>query len=328
MAREAARMKLCYFPCPDAAIDDALRYLQPNPAATICDPCCGEGLAVGRLAAGLGIPNESVYGVELDIGRGDEFRKNLPGATLLSPCSFHHTKISGGSFSLLYANPSFDESLDSGRVELRFFAQIPKLLVTGGLCLFVCPEAVASRYDFRKAWQVWFEDVACWRFPAGHRKFEEVFIIGRKRETLDMDPYVQSFRFDWPKADMVIPCSTGPRVFEKTALTDEELAAAVESSPLYRFLAPQQATGLARPPLALSVGHLALLLSSGQLDGLVCPPGGPKHVVRGTARKHEELTEETTEEDKNGSKTTKVFTERIRLLVRAVDETGVSHTLE
>jgi hypothetical protein len=117
-------------------------------------------------------------------------------------------------------------------------------------------------------------------------------------------------------------------VFEKTALTDPELVAAVESSPLYRFLAPQDAVGLRRPPLALSVGHLALLLSSGQLDGLVTEPGGGKHVVRGTARKHEELSEETTEEDKNSIKTTKVFTERIKLLVRAVDDTGTIHTLE
>lgn len=321
-------MKMGYFPCPDAAIDDAMKYMQPNPTATICDPCCGEGLAVGRLAAGLGIPNENVYGVELDIGRGDEFRKNLPGATLLSPCSFHHTKISGGAFSLLYANPSFDDSLDGGRVELQFFAPIPKLLCDGGLCLFVCPEHVANRYDFRKAWHVWFDDVTTWRFPAAHRKFDEVFILGRKRAVWDKDPYVPSFFCRTPKADMVIPSTTGPRVFEKTALTDPELVAAVESSPLYRFLAPQTAQGLRRPPLALSVGHLALLLSSGQLDGLVTAPDGQRHVVRGTARKHEELTEETTEEDKNVTKTTKVFTERIRLLVRAVTQDGLIHTLE
>jgi len=325
--REAGRMKMGYFPCPDAAIDDALKYLQPNPTATICDPCCGEGLAVGRLAAGLGIPNDNVYGVELDIGRGDEFRKNLPGATLLSPCSFHHTKISSGAFSLLYCNAPFDDG-DGTRVEINFFAPIPNLLAPGGLCLFVCPEYVAQRYDFRKAWAVWFEDVAIWRFPPQHRRFEEVFILGRKRSVWDKDPYVDSFRCRTPKADMVIPSSPGPRAFEKTALTEPELVAAVESSPLYRFLAPQKAQGLRRPPLALSVGHLALLLSSGQLDGLVSTPDGHRHVVRGTARKHEELTEETTEEDKNVTKTTKVFTERIRLLVRAVTSDGVLHTLE
>jgi len=271
---------------------------------------------------------ENVYGVELDEGRGNEARKNLPGATILAPCSFHHTKMSSGAFSFAFTNSPFDDSLDSGRVELAFFAQIPAMLVPGGLCLFVCPENVASRYDFRKAWAVYFEDVASWPFPAGHRKFNEVFILGRKRATRDMDPYVPSFYQRRPQTDMIVPSSIGPRVFEKTALTDPELVAAVESSPLYRFLAPQKAQELRRPPLALSVGHLALLLSSGQLDGLVTAPNGQRHVVRGTARKHEELTEETTESDKNVTKTTKVFTERIKLLVRAVTQDGLIHTLE
>ena len=326
--RDQGRLRAGYFPCPPEAIQDALKYLRPNPDAKILDPCCGEGFAIRDLANGLSVPMENVCGVELDEGRGSEARKNLPGATILAPCSFHHTKISSGCFSFSFVNSPFDDSLDSGRVELRFFAQIPSLLVPGGLCLFVCPENVASRYDFRKAWAVYFEDVACWPFPAGHRKFNEVFILGRKRATRDMEPYVPSFYQRRPQTDMIVQSSPGPRVFEKTALTEPELVAALEASPLLRFLRPQDALRIARPPLALSVGHLALLLSSGQLDGLVCPPGGPRHVVRGTARKHEELTEETTEEDKNGSKTTKVFTERIKLLVRAVDETGAIHTLE
>lgn len=327
--REAARMRAGFFACPPEAINDALRFLRaPNGETHVLDPCAGEGRAVRQLASGLGIPDERVWCVELDAGRGDQIRQWMPAANVLAPASFHHTKISSGAFGLVYANPPFDDSMDGGRVELRFFAQIPDLLVPGGVCLFVCPENVAGRYDFRKAWAVYFEDVACWPFSAGHRKFNEVFILGRKRATRDMEPYVPSFYQRRPQTDMIIPRSPGPRVFDKTALTDQELAAAVESSPLYRFLAPQQARGLRRPPLALSVGHLALLLSSGQLDGLVSPPDGPKHVVRGTARKHEELTEETTEEDKNGSKTTKVYTERIKLLVRAVDETGIIHTLE
>ena len=327
--RPQGRLRAGFFACPPEAIADALRFL-PDPGCEthVLDPCAGDGRAVRQLASGLGIPEERVWCVELDAGRGDEIREWMPAANVLAPASFHHTKISREAFGLVYSNPPFDDSMDGGRVELRFFASIPPLLVPGGVCLFVCPEAVAQRYDFRKAWAMYFEDVSCWPFPAGHRKFNEVFILGRKRADRDMDPYVTHFRQRIPKADMVVPISPGPRVFERTALTEPELVAALEASPLLRFLRPLDALRIARPPLALSVGHLALLLSSGQLDGLVCPPGGPRHVVRGTARKHEELTEETTEEDKNGVKTTKVYTERIRLLVRAVDETGVIHTLE
>ena len=330
--REAGRMKAGYYPCPPEAIADACQYLRVEDPATchVLDPCAGAGDAIAQIARFLGIPGPNVWCVELDAGRGDECRQHpvMPGANVLAPASFHGTKISSGAFGLAFVNSPFDDSMEEGRVELQFFAKIPSLLVAGGLCLFVCPESVARRHDFRKAWHVWFNDVACWTFPAQHRNFNEVFILGRKKPVWNREPYFGSFRCDTPKADMVIPSSPGPRVFEKTALTDPELVAAVEGSPLYRFLAPQRAQGMARPPLALSVGHLALLLSSGQLDGLVTAPDGQKHVVRGTARKHEELSEETTEEDKNVVKTTKVFTERIRLLVRAVTSDGLIHTLE
>lgn len=327
--REAGRMKSGFFACPPEAITDALQYLRPcDTTSTMLDPCAGEGVACEQLASALGMQRESVYCVELDGGRGAKVRDLMPGANVLSPCAFEHTKISYGSFGLAFMNPPFDEQIGGGRAEMAFLQRAGYLLVPGGILLFVCPEHVAQRYDFRKTWAEWFDDVACWRFPEACRKFNEVFVIGQRKPEQDKDVYPDYFECRRPTRQYVIPAATGPKVFEKTALTDEELAAAVEGSPLYRFLRTKDASGLARPPLALSVGHLALLLSSGQLDGLVRSPDGTAHVVRGTARKREELTEETTESDKNGSKTTKVYTERISLLVRAVDSEGVIHNLE
>jgi predicted RNA methylase len=322
-------MKAGFFACPPEAIADALQYLRPcDTNAAMLDPCAGEGVACEQLASALGMQHDHVFCVELDGGRGAKVRDLMPAATVLSPCAFEHTRISNGSFGLLFQNPPFDEQIGGGRAEMAFLQRAPWLLVPGGILLFVCPEHVANRYDFRKLWAEWFDDVACWRFPETCRKFGEVFVIGQRKAEQDKDVYPDYFECRRPTRQYVIPAAPGPKVFEKTAMTDEELAVAVDGSPLYRFLAPQAASGLARPPLALSVGHLALLLSSGQLDGLVRCPDGTAHVVRGTARKREELTEETTEEDKNGSKTTKVFTERIHLVVRAVDSEGVIHNLE
>lgn len=328
--REASRLKMGYYPAPTEAIANACQYLRAGPGTAVLDPCAGEGDAVVHIANTLGVPGDRVWCVELDAARGDECRDHPLKCELnvLSPCAFEHTAISNESFGLVYCNPPFDENIGGTRAELSFFARIPKLLVPGGVCLFVCPESVAERYDFRKAWRVWFEDVACWRFPPEHRKFNEVFIVGRRRPVWDRVPDIPNFRMSCPLSDILIPDAHGPKVFEKTALTDDELAAAVENSPLLRFCDAQEAPGMRRPPLALSVGHLALLLSSGQLDGLVCPPGGQPHVVRGTARKHEEVTEESTETDGDVRKTTTVYTERIKLVVRAVDFEGVIRNLE
>jgi len=326
--RENARLKAGFFPCPPQALDDALQHLRTGPDVRILDPCAGAGEAVKHLADGLGVAYQNVYAVELDAGRGDECRQNLPGATVLAPCSFHHTAISRGAFSLVYSNPPFDDALGGQRVEMHFMAGVVNLLAPGGVLLFVCPQSVAERYDFRKAWAVWFDDVAVWPFPYTCRRFNEVFVAGRLKPKWDSQPDVPYFE-DMRRVPGVyeLPAAPGPRKFEKTGLTEEELEDALAASPLNRFLGLQEAPGLARPPLALSVGHLALMLSSGQLDGLVCPPGERPHVVRGTAKKENEVTDQQVDKDRNGTKTTTVYTERIKLLVRAVDLDGIIHDL-
>jgi hypothetical protein len=79
--------------------------------------------------------------------------------------------------------------------------------------------------------------------------------------------------------------------------------------------------------LALGIGHVALLLASGHLDGLVQPAGQSPHVVRGTSRKREYTAGVTETENPDGSTTTKTtISERIELLVRTVDITGQIQT--
>jgi hypothetical protein len=59
----------------------------------------------------------------------------------------------------------------------------------------------------------------------------------------------------------------------------------------------------------------------------VCPPGERPHVVRGTAKKENEVTDQQVDKDRNGTKTTTVYTERIKLLVRAITADGLIHDL-
>jgi hypothetical protein len=94
-------------------------------------------------------------------------------------------------------------------------------------------------------------------------------------------------------------------------------------SPLRAHLAAPAAAGLPSPPLALGIGHVALLLASGHLDGVVHPEGRPPHVVRGTSRKREYVADVTDTVNADGSTTTKTtISERIELMVRTVDRSG------
>jgi predicted aspartyl protease len=126
-----------------------------------------------------------------------------------------------------------------------------------------------------------------------------------------------------------VPPSYRPSRFAKGMYTDEELIEAVLESPhnaLYREIKDPP---LQESPLPLDCGHVALLVTSGALDGFIDAPGCP-HVMRGISRKKEELNEEqckaTLSEDGKTMRVTEVYSEEMDTRIRAVDATHVIYT--
>jgi hypothetical protein len=77
------------------------------------------------------------------------------------------------------------------------------------------------------------------------------------------------------------------------------------------------------------IGHRAMLLASGHIDGLICPANEPPHVIRGTAAKDSYVASSNTSEDDNGNVTTRtVISERPRLVIRVLDSQGNITNLE
>jgi hypothetical protein len=122
-----------------------------------------------------------------------------------------------------------------------------------------------------------------------------------------------------------IPWSTGPWRFEKTALTDEELADRLQESPLYQRLQAKAFRPLKRPPLSLNKGHTSLLLLTGLLDGYV--PSDPPHIVRGYCGKREFLARIENRETEAGAQIEKKVYAQIPVpTVRAVWPDGKIRT--
>ena len=93
------------------------------------------------------------------------------------------------------------------------------------------------------------------------------------------------------------------------------------------MLQPPPELPLPEPPLALGLGHRALLLAAGHLDGLVCPEGEPPHVVRGTCDKQKYLDRTEVDEKDDGSVTTRqIYSEKVSVTVRAVSTDGEIRT--
>lgn len=328
--RLAAQQKGGFYAAHPEAVRHVAKYLNmpaSGPAGIfLLDPCAGRGEAVEVMATCLGLPPEQVYAIELEEDRSQDVHGREAIGNVLAPCSTFGCSVQKESLSLLWLNPPFDDAIGGGaRVESQFLFSTIKWLAPGGVLCLVCPADVVGNDGLKRLLMAWCDRISIVPFPEDHRPFNEVCVMAYRRP----DP-VDPRDLMWLRCRETTPIQydipalkSGPKVFAKTALTEPELLRAIESSPLTQLLTKAPAPPMSRPPMELGVGHLALLLASGHLDGLVEPDGEPPHVVRGVARKREYLKDTEIDEDK----VTMIYSEKIEMLVRMVDVTGSIKTL-
>jgi hypothetical protein len=331
--RLAAQMRGGFYPAPPEVVAHAATFLRPpvDQLFSMLDPCAGEGAALRQLGELLGCPPTQTFAIELDDSRAERVCASLPDAHVLAPASFFGCRASRNSFPLIWLNPPFDDAYGGHRVEEHFLRTATEWLVPGGVMALVCPEDVAGDYsETRRHFATYYENCRIVPFPEKHRKFNEVIVFGQKcakprggqRDSLAWES-VQA-----PKGFVYhIPPGLGPRIFQKVEPTESELQHLLAHSPLRGHLTTPPEIPLPSPPLALGIGHVALLLASGQLDGVVQPEGQAPHVVRGTSRKREYVADITEIENVDGSTTKKTtLAEKIELVVRTIDLTGRMQT--
>jgi hypothetical protein len=219
---------------------------------------------------------------------------------------------------------------------MEFIRRAAHLLADNGVLALVCPEAIADSDATAKFFEEHFSQISAMPFPADVRRFGETVVLGYKRKqprtvTSGECPY------DWLERRMDshviyrLPAGVRPKVFRKTEPTDTELVRLVTKSPL-RFHIERPASRAdyrPRPPMSPGIGHRAMLLASGHIDGLICPPNELPHVIRGTAAKDEYVASCNESEDEDGNVTTRtVISEKPRLVIRVLDSRGTITNLE
>ena len=336
MARLMSQIKGGYYAAAPAAVAAVLDRLRPPDAGdcVLLDPCAGEGHALLQLAQGLhAVP----YGIELSEDRAALVRESLPEVQSLAPADFLRCAISYRSFSCIFCNPPYDYATGGeGRVEMQFIERAAHLLADNGVMALVCPHDVADAYQTSEFFEQHFHDISAMPFPAEVRKFNETIVLGRKRKQSRAVSH-RDCPYDWLEKRMEdrivysLPAGVRPKFFRKTEPTDTELARLVSKSPLrFHIERPaDRADYRPRPPLSPGNGHRAMLLASGHIDGLICPPDEPPHVIRGTAAKDEYVASCDESENEDGSVTTRtVISERPRLVIRVLDSQGTIVNLE
>ncbi len=345
MARQNSEAKLGFFPFPAPCLPLLAAHLQhpADPlACTILDPCAGEGVAITELALAHYVPLANVYAVELASSRAGNLSAAYPAVNLLGPASFMGTGISYNSFSLVYCNPPFADEMGGGRrEELTFLIKSIHHTIPTGIIVFICPESAVFSYgpgpeSMRRAIACRLEDVEVYRLPTLQRAYDEMVVFGRKRRQTApegesafvhhwWDARVMMGTLGQPIARYQPPPGRKPKRWEQTDYTPEELHKKVLASPLAIHLEPPRIAPRTRPPLPPGRGHTALRLASGDLDGLVWPPSEPPHVIRGIAKKVNYRDDAKCEQSETSSK--EVYSERMPLVVRAVDVHGTIYTL-
>lgn len=320
--RQVAKEKMGYYPVPPLALAEIMKVIPSgHPGIHVFDPCAGQGMAIKQIAETIGVPQSNVWAIELDYSRGAACQNAMPNANVIYPASFFGTQFGSGAFSLVYCNPPFDPSTTDGRIEIEFLKRATEGLVVGGIMLFVCPEPTTYNTHFRSHMDSMYEWWVVVPFPAAHRNSKEVFVLGKRGPSWQMAGPKRKHTL--PK--FTLPASEGSaKYWKKTGLTPEEIAETIKNSPLNRHLDTIPRRALARPPLQLGHGHLALLIACGELDGLVCPPGEKPHVIRGVARKvrHVISTDKAVDVKANEEVVTQREAERIQLVVRMLTSDG------
>ena len=319
--REGARLQLGFYPAPYEAIALAADHITADEEAVLLDPCAGEGSAIAQLADALNIKRSRIVAGELEYNRSRVLKASLPEAAVTMSVDLMAARATPGCATLMLLNPPFDN--ETGRVgdrcEITFLTKATPMLAPKGVLVFILPEHRLP--DVRRFLGNYYYGFTTLKFPSEVRKYREVIVLAKRRSTPGMDTYVDHRILEGTGGQETYHAGRGV-MFQliKEQYTNDELLKVMNIDK-----AVAELTGRSkgerlkvRPPLELGMGHVALLLASGHLNGRVHKKGEKPHVVRGVCRKREVEVDKSV----SGKETTRVTRESIELVIRKVDETG------
>ncbi len=236
------------------------------------------------------------------------------------------------------------------RLEERFLALGARKVMRGGIAVLIVPKPVIySHPRFARAYLGHFEHLAAVAWPEGSRKsdnpFRQTILVGRRREAYkrpvesDLGAFQaliqhadsplsleEGLASAWQLRERPIKVPAAPKQpVEPFRSRELDPGAAIEiarRSPLWQDVRRAAAAGWEgrreTPPLPLRQGHIALILSTGLLDGVV-GQGSTRHVVKGRVVRQRVQVEE--QEDEHGN-VTLTEQERVVVEISALDLAG------
>jgi hypothetical protein len=333
MARNAARLKLGYYPLVENEAKRIRQFLQfPNTCAAI-DPCAGIGRALDLIAGRTGV---RLYGIELDAFRAEEARKNLD--HVIQGSTFDaHSPVE--SYSLLHLNPPYGDEMHedlSRRSEAVFLEHCFRWLMPKGVLILVIPAQRVSACSSILASH--FREVTMYRLTDPEAaKFKQVVLFGVRRSRYererlkDRDFQAQRSFLSYEAAayakisplgdtpDRIYTVPAGPAAVRLTynGLPFDAIEDLLPASRAYReavrsvFAPPIHVAG--RPLTPLHEGHAGILSCSGLLNGAF-GQGSLRHIACWQTSKKIDHVEETDDRGVTTLRDRERFTQSLTLI--------------
>ena len=303
--RNAARIKLGYYPLPVQEARNIRTLLVRSAPYAAIDPCVGDGTALIEITWNTGA---HLAGIELDADRAAVSTQN--GIATVHGSAFE-CRVLAETCSLLYLNPPYDIEVgphSNKRMELVFLEQCYRWVITEGVLVFVvpapsvgtCARLLASQFDRLSVFRL--------EHPESVR-FNQVVVFGRRKKShLRGDPKGADDLLRIAYRSHLLP-ALSQEVAERYAIppsspatiTYTGLPLDVIEDAVQRSVAMQNARGIlvrkqqrmsGRPVTPLHKGHVGLLACSGMLNGFF-GEGEMRHIAHWRSVKHvDEFNEE------------------------------------
>jgi hypothetical protein len=342
MARLESQSKLLYYPTPNAIAETIASWFSAPRKTRLADPCCGTGEALMRFSQGF--KEAERIGIELSYSRSEQAAQVLD---KVLPTSFYTATWSVQSVGLMFNNPPYDwsqygETVNgqsrSVRHEVMFVERARDKIVVGGHHAIIIPRCILGDAHYlgnsqqeRVARHLlgWYEDVLVYRFPDGeYEAFKQVVVLACKRRAKYQAPTKDAINaivaladeeMDIPvlpegQGQYEIPAVSGTYTFKFTPREPADAIRAVRranpvKTPEWERATYVQPIGESFNPVeAIKVGHITLLVSSGNVGVVGIPDEGL--LVKGTSRKTASTSIVTNIDDKGNKSDNVTETEK------------------
>ncbi len=305
--RLEAQAKAGFYPTPAEVVEIIQTWIGERAPGLrrLLDPCCGTGEPAAQIAAAAG---GEAYGVEINTERARVAKKLL---NKVVASDLFTVRARPGAFSILYLNPPYDFDANDGRSELSFLKHAIPYLSPAGLLFFLLPQArITTR--IARVLSACFRDLKVRRFPAEEfQAFGQIVIAGIKKARTEIDSETFTSLTQIPTGDLpemrrkefsfTIPAVGKDFFIRSSEFGPDELAEEIKTSSLWREPAlglvreEQEIRAAIQPLMPPRKAHLAMLIAAGLINNQILEANGRKLLIKGTAKKVIDRSEEETE---------------------------------